>query len=342
MGLQATVIRDILYAATSYGEAYDTLREMAGFTPEEISDSSQMVEWEKAAALNDMLADITGNEQIGLVLGMDIGIGMTGMVGFLMQASKNIEEALNVYCLHGYLVCPMIAFRYKKEGDFSVIELHQNAMWKSTYPRNARIAIDFTLGCLVNYMKVLTGRYIYPRAVELEFPKIAVDKYTEILHCQVSFSAPLHRIVYDAKDMEAPILSSDISLFETFSDILGQRKTLPLQSNCRDAVKNLLLMQFKGQIPTIEEVAEELGITVRTLQRKLSEEQTSFRSIAAEVRKELALHLMKNPKTSITEVAGVLGYGDLPAFRRAFKTWTQTTPKAVKKQLRQEESLQLI
>ncbi|SDC07338.1 AraC family transcriptional regulator [Niabella drilacis] len=333
MGLQATAIRDMLYAAATYGEAYDTLREMAGFTQEEISDSGQMVEWQKAAKLYDLLADITHNEQIGLVMGGDVSMAITGMVGFLMQASKNLEDAIGVYCRYGQMVCPMITYTYRREGKFAVVELHQNALWKSTYPRNARIAIDFVLSSTLHFIRGLCGRSIYPQAVEVEYAKDAVKMYQEVLHCQVLFNAPLHRMLFLAEDMHTPVTSSDASLFELFSNILGQKKSLAIQSSCRDAVKHLLLMQHKGQIPTIEDAASGLEMTVRTLQRKLTAEQTSFREIAAEVKKELALHLMKNRTGTITEVAEVLGYNDLPAFRRAFKLWTRSTPKVVKKQL---------
>lgn len=336
MGLQATAIRDMLYAAATYGEAYDTLREMAGFTREEISDSGQMVEWQKAARLYDLLADITNNEQIGLLLGGDVPISMTGMVGFMMQASKNIDEAIQVYCKYGHMVCPMIVYKYRKQGGLAVIELHQNEVWKATYPRNARIAIDFILASTVNHIKTLTGKSIYPQAVEVEYAKDAVKAYTDVLHCQVLFNAPLHRMIFRAEDVQTAILTSDASLFEMFNNILGQKKSLAVQASCRDAVKHLLLMQFKGQIPTIRDAADGLKTTVRSLQRKLTEEQTSFREIAAEVKKELALHLMRNRPGTITEVAEVLGYNDLPAFRRAFKSWTSATPKAIKKQLNNE------
>ncbi|MBX3257914.1 MAG: AraC family transcriptional regulator ligand-binding domain-containing protein [Chitinophagaceae bacterium] len=334
MGLQATAIRDMLYAAATYGEAYDTLREMAGFTQEEISDSGKMVEWQKAAKLYDLLADITNNEQIGLLMGGNVPISMTGMVGFMMQASKNLEEAIKVYCQYGHMVCPMIVYNYKTEGRQAIIELHQNTLWKTTYPRNARIAIDFILASTVNHIKALSGRSIYPQAVEVEYAKDAVKAYTDVLHCQVLFNAPLHRMIFRAEDVQTPILTSDASLYDMFNSILGQKKSLAIQSSCRDVVKHLLLMQFKGQIPTIEDAAAGLNMTVRSLQRKLTEEQTNFREIAAEVKKELALHLMKNRAGTITEVAEVLGYNDLPAFRRAFKVWTKATPKEVKQRLK--------
>ncbi|MGJ7032853.1 AraC family transcriptional regulator ligand-binding domain-containing protein [Niabella hirudinis] len=333
MGLQATAIRDILYAAATYGEAYDTLREMAGFTQDEISDSGQVVEWQKAARLYDLLADITQNEQIGLVMGGDVSMAITGMVGFMMQASKNLEDAIDVYCKYGQMVCPMITYTYKREGKFAIVELHQNALWKSMYPRNARIAIDFVLASTLHFIKTLCGRHIYPQAIEVEYAKDAVRTYQDILHCQVLFNAPLHRMLFRAEDVDTRVITSDASLFEMFNSILGQKKSLAIQSSCRDAVKHLLLMQHKGQIPTIEDAASGLDMTVRTLQRKLTAEQTSFREVAAEVKKELALHLMKNHTGTITEVAEVLGYNDLPAFRRAFKVWTRETPKTIKKRL---------
>lgn len=336
MGLQATVIKDIIYAAANYAEAYDIIREKAGFTQEEISDSSKTVDWEKAAALWDMLADITGNEQIGLVVGSEMSLAVNGMVGFMMQASNTLKEALDVYCAYGYMVCPMITFVQRIEGNQVIVELHQNAMWKTTYPRNARIVIDSLLACTVSHIRTLTGKNIYPLAVEVEYAKAALNEYVKVLQCQVLFNAPLHRMIFNADDLQTPILTHDTSVYETFKTILGQKKAIALQTNTADALKNLLLMQFKGRIPTVEEAAENLGMTVRTLQRKLTEEQTSFRNIANEVKKELAMHLMKNPATSITEVADVLGYGDLPAFRRAFKSWTNAAPKAVKPQLEKQ------
>lgn len=334
MGLQATAIRDMLYAATSYVEAYDTLREMTGFHQDEINDSGQVVEWQKSARLYDLLADITQNEQIGLAMGSDVAISVTGMVGFLMQASKNLEEAVRVYCHYGHMVCPMIAHKFIVKGNQGIIEFHQNALWKATYPRNARIGMDFVLASTINFIKKLSGKNIYPQAVEVEFSKNAVTVYHEVLHCPVLFNAPLHRMIFLIDDLKAPILTCDASLYEMFNGILSQKKSLAIQASMRDAVKHLLVMQFKGQIPTVEDAATGLNMTVRGLQRKLTEEQTSFREIAGEVKKELALHLMQSHTGTITEVAEVLGYNDLTAFRRAFKGWTKVTPKEVKKQFK--------
>ena len=90
-------------------------------------------------------------------------------------------------------------------------------------------------------------------------------------------------------------------------------------------------MQFKGRVPTIGEAAAALNITPRNLQRKLLQEQATFRDIAAEIRKDIAFQLMQNPAIKISEVSDILGYSDITAFRKAFKSWTNSTPRAIRK-----------
>jgi len=333
MGLQATAIRDMLHAAATVEWDYDTLLKMSGFTPAEIDDSDKILEWQKSAKVYDLLADLTGNEQIGLQMGAQVTLSIVGMVGFLMQVSETLKDAVEVCCKYGHLVCPMIVYRYQASDNLAIVELHQSALWKSTYPRSARIAIDFCMASTVSFIKLLSGKAIYPLGVEVEFSKNALATYTEALHCPVLFGAPQHRLIFRLEDVETPVLTSDKSLYEMFNNILSQKKSMALQTSVIECLRQMLLMQFKGQIPTIEDAAAGLNMTVRTLQRKLAEEQTSFREVAAAVKKELALHLMKNRPGTITEVAEVMGYNDLAAFRRAFKGWTKETPKAVKKQL---------
>ena len=96
-------------------------------------------------------------------------------------------------------------------------------------------------------------------------------------------------------------------------------------------LKQALFMQFKGRVPTIGEAPTALNITPCNLQRKLLQEQATFRDIAAEIRKDIAFQLMQNPAIKISEVSDILGYSDPAAFRKAFKSWTNTAPKAIRK-----------
>jgi AraC-like DNA-binding protein len=120
-------------------------------------------------------------------------------------------------------------------------------------------------------------------------------------------------------------------MFQTFSAIVADKHELFETNSTTENLKQVLFMQFKGRIPTIEEAASALNTTPRNLQRKLLQEQTTFRDIAGEIRKDIALQLMQNPAIKISEVSDILGYSDLTAFRKAFKSWTNATPRAMRK-----------
>lgn len=333
MGLQATTVRDILLSASTYGMAYDEICAATGLHGAELACSERKVEWEKAALLWELLADLSSDEQIGLQLGRDVNVAMLGMVGFLMQSSRTLEEAIEAYCEYGFMVCPMLTLEYEQTSREAILTTHQNEMWKASYPRSARIAMDHSFSSCLQLCYALSGKHVYPLRVELSFPKAALSVYRERLQCELRFGAEANRMVFRAADVKLPILSRDQSLNAMFREILGQKKSLLVQGSTRAMLKHLLLMQFRGQLVSAEEAADALGMNVRTLQRKLAEEGTSFRAISAEVRKELALQLIRRSDNNINEVAEILGYADSTSFRRAFKGWTKSTPKAAKREL---------
>jgi AraC-like DNA-binding protein len=131
------------------------------------------------------------------------------------------------------------------------------------------------------------------------------------------------------------VLSNDQPMFDLFHSILAQRSAAWAAERCSDNLKQLLFMQFKGQIPAMEEAALAMSMSPRSLQRRLMEEGTTFRDIANEVRKDLALQLIQNPAIKLSEVSAILGYSDPAAFRRAFKSWTRESAKAVKHKLKE-------
>jgi len=248
-----------------------------------------------------------------------MNITMIGMVGFLMQSSKDLEQAFRTFCHYSTLVTPMVDFKYVSKEAVS-IELIQNKIWPAKYPETARQAMDFALAAIVKFLRTLSGKNIVPIRVETEYSKRGVAEYQKLFQCEVVFNAKVSKVLLRKEDLKYPVVSNDKSLFDLFNSILAQKKAAIEENRCSENLKQVLFMQFKGRIPTIEEAALALNLKTRTLQRKLLEEKTTFRAIANKVREELALQLMKNPAVKVSEVSDVLGYSDLTAFRRAFES----------------------
>ena len=92
-----------------------------------------------------------------------------------------------------------------------------------------------------------------------------------------------------------------------------------------DQVKNLLRLVLKQQTPSSQMIAEMLGMSSRTLQRKLDEEGTRYKDLLNELRLELALYYLKNTELSLDSIAYQLGYAESRSFYRSFKLWTGRT-----------------
>jgi len=105
----------------------------------------------------------------------------------------------------------------------------------------------------------------------------------------------------------------------------GQHKTY------KSRLREIILNEFKGQIPPIEILAAKLNLTVRSLQRKLVDEGVSFRKLSILIRKEVASQLLNSGTLKVKEVARLMGYSEASAFRRAAKKWQQGSFQTEKK-----------
>lgn len=330
MGLQGTVIRTIFQTATSFGAAFDELCRVSHINPDEVGDSEKMVEWEKAALIWVPLLKLTGDPLIGLHIGIGTPKMLHGMVGFLIQSCKDLNQALQMLSRYGHMVSPMVSYKYTI-NDVAALEIEQNKMWLLKHPEPARQANDFLFASTLNTSAALTGKRIVPLRIELAFPKREISEYQNFFGCDILFNQEVNRIVLDKKDIAIPILTSDQSMFERFNAMVAEKQALLSTNTTSENLKQVLFMQFRGRIPSIDEAASALDMTPRSLQRKLMQERTTFRDIAGEIRKDIAFQLMQNPTIKISEVSDILGYSDPTAFRKAFKSWTNLAPREVKK-----------
>ena len=127
--------------------------------------------------------------------------------------------------------------------------------------------------------------------------------------------------------MELPILSKDsrlLGILEAHADhLLEERQAM---GGLQGMVENQLVSALAGGRVQAAEIANQLGMSVRSLRRQLAEEGTSFGEILDRVRQRLARRYLEDEHTSIQQAAWLLGYSEIAAFNHAFKRWTGTSP----------------
>jgi AraC-like DNA-binding protein len=139
------------------------------------------------------------------------------------------------------------------------------------------------------------------------------------------------RLVFSVADMRRPFLTSNDSLWGIFEPGLRQRMAeLDPTASTPQRVRAALLEGLPSGLVSIESVAHKLGLSKRTLQRRIEAEGSSFQQILQQTRHDLAQHYLKNTALSMAEIAFLLGFDEPNSFYRAFRSWSGTTPNGLR------------
>ncbi len=145
--------------------------------------------------------------------------------------------------------------------------------------------------------------------------------------CPVKLDARENTIVFAKADLDRPFLTHNPDLFATIAPQLEAELKLALASKAiGEKVKSILKPLLAGRRPAIEGVARELGMSPRTLQRRLADDGVTFQQLLQGARRELARHYLLHSSLELTETAYLLGYEDAHSFFRAFHDWEGSPP----------------
>ena len=151
-------------------------------------------------------------------------------------------------------------------------------------------------------------------------------EYQAIFNCEVLFDQPSSGVRVRENLLDEVLPQANAELLEMLlAHATKLLAGLDQSQRTTDQVKNILRLMINQQPPSSEMIAEKLGISSRTLQRKLSEEGTHYKDVLNELRYELAIYFLKNTELTLDNIAYELGYAEARSFYRSFKQWTGET-----------------
>lgn len=323
MHAQMPIMRDIIYGAAARGADFKKICEDLGLDPQQLNDSDKLVPFKPAAEVWNVVIDHTKDPLLGLHLGEELGPTILGMIGYLMQSSKTLYDAISMLIKYNTVYSTMMKFSSEEVADQILIHYIPATLWQHQYPESARQSIEISMAGVLKIFSTLSGKQIFPTHIELAYPSRSLDEYERIFHGAIHFKAKRNTLTFRKADLLLPIISYDKSLFIFFNNALDQKLKSLQQEECfSDRLKQMIISDFKGRPPSIEIAASYFSMTARSLQRKLKEEQTSYRNIITDLKKELAQTILSKTNFRVGEVAELLGYADSSSFRKAFKKWS--------------------
>jgi AraC-like DNA-binding protein len=251
------------------------------------------------------------------------------VLDYVGRSAKNWGEALELMLRYIRLVNEAADFSLNVRGGRAFVELRSRVQL-------TRAAADFQAGALVRTARAWLG-HLDTFELWLQHPEPSSKQmYQELFGAMpVRFSSPYDAITFDAALLEVPMKSADPRLNALLRRHAEQLiAELPEPDWLTGRVRKLLLNLLPAGKTNADYVAARLGMSRRTLTRRLEREGVTYKDLLEQARRELALQYLATPNTDIQQIALLLGYSETAAFSRAFRRWSGQSPAEYRKSLR--------
>jgi len=294
----------------------------AGLPAGLFDQSKILVTTEEMFALYSAVHEISDDPGIGLKLGSEERPERYSPVAIAALYSRSFGDALKRIARYKRLVSPQ-EIRITERGKECAVEF----VWLLAETTEAPTWIDMCFAWTVTIGRRGTGRAVNPLRVELRRPEAHRRLYEAHFQCPVKFGARRNRLFFCGEDVSQPFVTHNPELLELVAPQLeAELKQQLAGGSLKEQAKGILKRLLAGEKPRLEDVAAELRISARTLQRRLLEEGLTFHNLIEEARREMAQHYLRQPTLELNETAYLLGYEDPNSFIRAFHRWEGTSP----------------
>lgn len=294
----------------------------AGLRPSSFEDPDSRLPYLAADRLLARCAEATGCEHFGLRVGERAPPSSLGVAGFMLQTAADVRTALRdlvAYLdLHDDGGVPFV-----DETDDTCL-LGYAIQQPGVQAGDQIYDLSMVMAC--NIMRTLCGADWRPVEVLLSrAPPRDLEPYRRVFRSPLRFNAGQSALVFSRHWLDHPLRGADPLLhryLEREARELRTRNDLGIVGQLR----GLLRTRLSGQQYATAQVASQLGMHERTLNRRLRAEGTTYRRVLEEVRYGAARQLLSSSTMTIDEIAAALDYADASAFTRAFRRWSGSAP----------------
>lgn len=282
---------------------------------------------EKYAELLELVAR-KSNSSIGLVMGLSLKPADLGVWGHAMAATRDVAQLLDVSSRYIYVFAQANSIRVDTAKNSVVISYRFTHAQVASHQQD----VEFVVSGVMTFLRALTGRMIIPLHVDFEHQKPDYSQlHSQFFGCEVRWGRRANRIHLNKKVLKYPILTTDQSLFNALESNLASQ--LIVRSDEEDLitkVNHLISVTLGEEGPDITNIAQSLGLSRRTLQRKLADQSCVFSDMVDSIRMAIAIEYVQHSDYSLTDIALMVGYGESSSLSRSFKRWVGKSPQQLR------------
>jgi len=315
-----------------YGDAAEHTRRALGLSKAELDDPHTRVPVAALSKLLDQAIAASRQRDVGLLAARLVDASHFGIGEYVARSRPTLKDALVAGLRYLPLLGDAAHHRLELAGKLARVSI-----WLDPTVALHEAAYEFLLAMFILRARRTTGRSeLAPLEVHFTHAQPAdISRHQRVFRCPLRFSMPITQVVMSRKVLEQPMANAEPNLSrlleqqaEALLDQVVREKDLPAR------VRELISAERDLRRASAERIAERLGMSSRTLARKLADAGSGYRELLDDVRKHIALRELTRSERSIAELASALGFASSQGFHRAFRRWTRSSAARYRKRMR--------
>ena len=302
----------------------------AGLPQSYIDQPRVLLKTDELFALWRAISEVSTNPAIGLQLGTESKTERFHPMGLAALSTENLGSAVQQMARYKQLTCPEEILQEMDDEEWSI-----QFRWLLADEVEPLVLIECAFAWVLSIARVGTGTHLSPLHVEFVQPRLHVKTIERHFGCPVLCGAARNAKVFRASDAHRPFVTRNAELLAMLAPQFEEElKRENGDEDFAERVRGAIQRKLTGRRPTVDDVADALHISSRTLQRRLQDAGSSFQRALEEARHYLARRYLNNSVLELSEAAYLLGYNDANSFVRAFRTWEGVPPARWREQQR--------
>ena len=315
--------------AKAAGVALDPILNKVGLTRRQVKDPASRIRVHDQIRFLDLVANALDDDLLGFHLAQAVDLREIGLLYYVLASSQTFLEALQRAARYSSIANEGISLRCMTGNAFGT-SFHYVGVSRHLDQHQ----IEFWMTALVRICRQLTGLHVLPSRVRLTHRRAWNEEPAAFLGDNVELGATADDIAFPGRIKHAPVVSADLHLNKLLrsycEEALAQKRRD--RGSFRSRIENAIVPLLPHGKAQVGEIARQLGVSQRTLARRLIAEEVSFSEVLENLRSDLAHRYLADPELAISQITWLLGYRDVGAFSHAFKRWTGKTPGQVRRE----------
>lgn len=323
----AVFVQDAAQALLDAGYGHAAVFRGTGFTRAVLAEDEPHGDGGAIAQFFEHAADLAPDMQFGFSLGQRADLRRFGLWGYGALTAPDLEQALKMLVEQGHHAFGDLTWTLTEmdEGVGLSAALHHSH--PGATPERQQYD-EFLASLILTALRTASAQHLIPLRVSFAHPQRAgvLPDMAAFFGCTPQFGAAALQLIFARSDLARPLISADPILHRMLRDYAKRLNEQGNENGLVQQVEQAISLRLSSGEASLAEVAEDLGMSARSLSRKLAAREQSFFAILERLRHDLAIQYLFNSDLVLAEIAHALGYSGLSSFNDAFKRWTGQSP----------------